>query len=65
MFWTADKGQIEIQVYTSLYVSFFHTNCGDIHFRSYVNTGFELGKTAIQLTEDQVKKCLEWMLNHV
>ena len=27
-------------------------DCDDIHFRSYVYTGFELGKSAIQLTED-------------
>ena len=26
--------------------------CGNTHFRSYVYTGFKLGKSAIQLTED-------------
>ena len=30
-------------------------DCGDIHFSSYVYTGFELGKAAIQLTEDLQK----------
>ena len=26
--------------------------CGNTHFRSYVYTGFKLGKSAIQLTEE-------------
>ena len=26
--------------------------CGNTHFRSYVSTGFKLGKSAIHLTEE-------------
>ena len=52
MFWTADKGQIKSQVYTSLCVSLVQMDFSSNKFRSYVYTGFELDKSAIQLIED-------------
>ena len=52
MFWTADKGQIKSQVYESLCVSLVQMDFSSNKFRSYVYTGFELDKSAIQLIED-------------
>ena len=52
MFWTDDKGHLKSQIYTPLCVTVSQMECGNTHFRSYVYTGFKLGKSAIQLTEE-------------
>ena len=55
MFWTADKGQIKSHLYTSLCVSLVQMFLSCDEFRSYVDTGYELDKSAVQLIEDLQK----------
>ena len=50
-----DKDDARIPLYAPLCFNVSKMESGNTHFRSYVFTGFKLGKSAIQLTEELQK----------
>ena len=50
-----DKGNSKIPLYPPLCVTVSKMDSGNTHFRSYVFTGYKLGKSALQLAEELQK----------